>query len=221
MTAPDTSAVRVPSHPSHPHQPSTGRVSVGRQDGSIRPTVPPAPADVRLRAALGYTAAGWAVFALGRSKRPVANCPRCRAAGPDHDRDACPCLTCHGFYAATGDPDRIAAMLAAVPDGLLAIRTGAPSGLVVVDIDPAHGGRLDRALMTPTATVATGGGGWHLYYRHPGEPLLSRPLPDHPGVDIKADGGYVVAPPSTHPTTHRAYPWARMGVVGGVAPSRL
>ncbi|WP_246159084.1 bifunctional DNA primase/polymerase [Catellatospora sichuanensis] len=51
-----------------------------------------------------------------------------------------PCLTCHGFYAATTDPHRIAAMLAAVPHGLLAIRTGAPSGLVVIDVDTGHGG---------------------------------------------------------------------------------
>jgi hypothetical protein len=55
--------------------------------------------------------------------------------------------------------------------------------------------------------VATGGGGWHLYYRHPGGPLLPA-LPGRPGVDVKADGGYVVAPPSVHPGTGRAYRWA-------------
>ncbi|MGH3659925.1 MAG: bifunctional DNA primase/polymerase, partial [Micromonosporaceae bacterium] len=35
--------------------------------------------------------------------------------------------------------------------------------------------------------------------------VLSRPMPDRPGVDIKADGGYVVAPPSRHPRTGRPY----------------
>ena len=98
-------------------------------------------------------------------------------------------------------------MLAAVPRGLLAIRTGTAAGLAVVDIDPRNGGQLDPALMTPTAAVATGGGGWHLYYRHPGGPLLAA-LPGRAGVDIKADGGYVVAPPSAHPGTGRAYRWA-------------
>ena len=80
----------------------------------------------------------------------------------------------------------------------------------MVDIDPRNGGQLDRTLMTPTATVATGGGGWHLYYRHPGHPLLPA-LPGHAGVDVKADGGYVVAPPSIHPDTGRPYRWAGGG----------
>jgi hypothetical protein len=158
-------------------------------------------------AALRYIRQGWPVFVLGRSKRPVANCKGCRAAGPAHDPDGCDCLTCHGFYAATTSPARLAAMLAKVPGGVLAIRTGTMSGLAVIDIDPRNGGRIDPALMTPTATVATGGGGWHLYYRHPGGPLLPA-LPGRPGIDVKADGGYVVAPPSIHPGTGQPYRWA-------------
>jgi hypothetical protein len=172
--------------------------------------------------AYDYTAgAHWPVFVLGRTKRPVANCPPCHDAGPDHDPAACTCLTCHGFYAASTDPDRVTAMLDAVPGGLLAIRTGAASGLLVVDIDPAHGGRLDPTLMTPTAAVATGGGGWHLYYRHPGHPVPSRPLPGHLGVDIKADGGYVVAPPSRHPRTGHPYRWVGGRVVEEMPPALL
>ena len=57
-----------------------------------------------------------------------------------HDPATCGHLTCHGFYAATTDPARVAAIVAAVPRGQLAVRTGAVSGLVVVDVDPAHGG---------------------------------------------------------------------------------
>ncbi len=163
--------------------------------------------DTYVGPALDYAARGWPVFLLGRTKRPVGNCRGCRAAGPDHDPQRCDCLTCHGFYAATCDRARLLAMFDAVPDGLLAIRTGAVAGLVVVDIDPGHGGTIDPALMAPTATVATGGGGWHLYYRHPGHPVPSRPLPGHPGIDIKADGGYVVAPPSIHPAARRPYRW--------------
>ena len=106
-------------------------------------------------------------------------------------------------------------MLRKVPGGLLAIRTGAASGLCVVDIDPRNGGQLDRDLMTPTATVATGGGGWHLYYRHPGGPTLPA-LPGAAGVDIKGDGGYVAAPPSVHPGTGRPYRW-----VGGRAVAEM
>jgi hypothetical protein len=179
------------------------------------------PADRYLSAALDYAAHGWPVFLLGRSKRPVANCPDCRLAGTDHDREMCSCLTCHGFYAATTVTDRIRAMFEAIPDGLLAVRTGAASGLFVVDIDPRHGGHVDRGLMVPTATVATGGGGWHLYYRHPGQPIGTDEIPGHPGVDLKHDGGYVVAPPSIHPATKRPYRWVGDRPITEVAPALI
>jgi hypothetical protein len=94
---------------------------------------------------------------------------------------------------------------------LLAVRTGAVSGLVIVDIDPRHGGNdslralIGLGLLPPTQRVITGSGGQHLFYLHPGQRIPSRPLPGWPGVDIKGDGGYVVAPPSIHPRTGRAY----------------
>lgn len=170
-----------------------------------------------LTAALDYAAHGWPVFMLGHSKRPVANCPACRTADNDHNPERCTCLTCHGFYAATTNPDRIAAIVAAVPSGQLALRTGATSGVVVVDVDPAHGGRdtlnhlVARQLTPYTAWVLTGSGGAHLYYRHPGHRVLcSQGKPGQglgPGVDVKADGGYVVLPPSIHPRTGRPYQW--------------
>ncbi|MEV4414992.1 bifunctional DNA primase/polymerase [Catellatospora sp. NPDC049609] len=169
-------------------------------------------------AALRYAANGWPTFVLGRAKRPVALCETCEAArqsGKPHDREECPCLTCHGFYAATTDPDRIAAMLAAVPYGTLAIRTGAASGLVGIDADPAHGGMdslrglINRGLLPPTRYVRTGSGGLHLYYCHPGRSIpcdQGRRL--GPGLDVRGDGGYLVAPPSVHPRTGRRYTWA-------------
>ena len=159
-----------------------------------------------LPAALDFAEQGIPVFLLGRTKRPVANCPRCPADDDGHDRAGCGHLTCHGFYAATTDPDRLHAMHDAVRGGLLAIRTGAISDLAVIDIDPRNGGRLLPELMPPTRCVATGSDGWHLYYRHPGGPLAKNlDHRGHPGIDIKADGGYVVAPPSIHPGTRRPY----------------
>ena len=186
----------------------------------MRPRNPRTP-DPRLPYALDYISAGRAVFVLGRTKRPVANCRPCGAAGSDHDPQACACLTCHGFYAATTDPDRIRAMLSAVPRGLLAIRTGAASGLVGIDVDPRDGGRIDPDLMPPTAAVASGGAdhGWHLLYTHPGGYVPSRKLPGHPGVDVKGDGGLLVAPPSPHPDTGRPYRWVGGREVREMHPS--
>jgi len=173
-------------------------------------------AQTPLAAALAYAALGWPVFWLGKSKRPVVNCKACPKGG--HDPADCGHLTCHGFHAATTSPERIAAMRRAVPGGLLAIRTGQASGLAVIDIDPRNGGQIDHELMTPTAAVATGGGGWHLYYRHPGGPLLPD-LPGHPGVDVKADGGYTVAPPSVHPGTGKPYQWAARRAMSEMPPA--
>jgi hypothetical protein len=191
-----------------------------------RPAVPaaasprqePTVTSALLRAALDYIRNGWPVFVLGRSKRPVGNCRNCQTPDLGHDRATCGCLTCHGFYAATTDPDRLAAMLRTVPGGLLAIRTGTVSGLLVVDVDPRNGGAVDRQLMTPTATVATGGGGWHLYYRHPGTATVAA-LPGAAGVDIKGDGGYVAAPPSVHPGTGQPYRWTGHRAIAEMAPA--
>ena len=110
-------------------------------------------------------------------------------------------------------PRPLAAIVAAVPGGQLAVRTGAVSGLLVVDVDPAHGGDdslsdlMARQLVPRTLHVRTGSGGLHLYYRHPGRTSPSRPMPNRAGIDIKADGGYVVLPPSIHHRTHRPYRW--------------
>jgi hypothetical protein len=70
----------------------------------------------------------------------------------------------------------------------------------VLDFDPRHGGNwygdMSEDILPPTWVVHTGGGGRHYYYKTL-ELLPSAKLPD--GVDLKGDGGYVVAPPSIHP----------------------
>ncbi|MFI6680155.1 bifunctional DNA primase/polymerase [Kribbella sp. NPDC050470] len=164
-----------------------------------------------LTAALAAAEGGWPVFMLGRSKRPVANCDDCPKNA--HDPATCGHLTCHGFYAASTDLARVAAIVATVPGGQLAVRTGAASGLLVVDVDPAHGGSQSLAelvaheLVPRTLWVRSGSGGVHLYYRHPGREMQSRPMPKRAGIDIKADGGYVVLPPSIHHRTRNPYEW--------------
>jgi hypothetical protein len=109
------------------------------------------------------------------------------------------------------------------PDANLAIITGVVSGLVVLDVDPRHGG--DAGLheleqrhgpIAETVEVRTGGGGRHLYFHHPGEILHNR-VGLAPGVDLRGDGGYVVAPPSIH-ASGEPYRWERSPDVYRLAP---
>lgn len=85
------------------------------------------------------------------------------------------------------------------------IATG--GGLVVIDIDPGRGGTLAGLGLPPTVEAVTGGGGRHLYYRSP-SPFASGSDVLGPGVDVRAEGGFVVAPPSGHISGHE-YEWIR------------
>lgn len=175
--------------------------------------------DSRVAAARSYVERGWYVFVLGEDKQPLPNCPRCPshngrdAAGNRHDAEACTCLTCHGFYAATRDVTRVEEMLRRHPGGLLAVRTGAPSGIVVID---AEGESKPRPLGTPsgvevlehwdeyvsdvtlpkTLTQRTTSGGFHLVYAVPDGIRVRSRNRVLPSVDVKGDGGYVALPPS-------------------------
>jgi hypothetical protein len=97
------------------------------------------------------------------------------------------------------------------PEANLGIVTGAVSGLVVLDIDPRHGGEdsltqleVDHAALPETVEVMTGGGGRHLYFAHPGGSVPNK-VALMPGIDLRGDGGLVVAPPSLHPSGKRYF----------------
>lgn len=161
-----------------------------------------------LAAATEYAQRGWYVFPL-HTPRPDVRCS-CRKATCQnigkHPR------TEHGVSDATIDPDRIATWWGMWPDANIGIACG-PSGLVVIDIDPRHGGDESLADMKKkhgrdtfqTVSSHTGGGGEHYIYAQPaGIPIgnvsssekFTGPL--GPGVDVRAAGGYIVAPPSLH-----------------------
>ena len=115
-----------------------------------------------------------------------------------------PC-TRHGCKDATRDLDQIRKWWTRWLDSNVAIATGASSRVLVLDIDPRHGG--DDTLATlgasfgklpETPTVLTGGGGLHIYFRHPGVEIPNSAGRVGPGIDVRGDGGYVIAPPSVH-----------------------
>ena len=87
----------------------------------------------------------------------------------------------------------------------IGIVTGSFSKLVVVDVDNQAGLRWVGENLPPTnVRVRTGSGGQHFYFRHPGGHVkTSARVTGDPGigVDIRADGGFAVVPPSVHPNT--------------------
>jgi bifunctional DNA primase/polymerase-like protein len=163
--------------------------------------------DPRYTWAHWYIRRGWPVFVLGRMKTPLPNCADCRVADFTHDREACTCLHCHGFYAATLNYDRVDDMIRTGGPGLLAVRTGRASGLVVLDfealdkdaegvtgLEVAEQWNVWTGLwLPPTLQARSGAGGLHMYYRYPPSGLRSRPRV-LPNTDLKSDGGYVAVP---------------------------
>jgi hypothetical protein len=145
-------------------------------------------------AALAYAARGWSVLPIEpRGKRPLL-----------------PWLELQQRIAAAGEID---GWFERWPDANVGVVTGRVSGLVVIDVDPRHGGEPgletaehEHGRLPPTPEAETGGGGRHLYFAHPGVPVHNR-VGLLPGVDLRADGGCVVAPPSLHPSGRR-YRWA-------------
>lgn len=134
--------------------------------------------------------------------------------------------TAHGFKDASNDTDAIRDAWGETEFNI-GLACGPASGVFVLDVDagvPKGGGipgpealaRLEaqHGELPPTLKVLTGGAGWHLYFRWPeGRALRNRARilldGERTGLDARAEGGYVVLPPSIHPETGDAYRWQR------------
>ncbi len=148
---------------------------------------PSAVASPMLRA-LSYARRGWAVIPL-TDKKP---------------------WTAHGSHDATTDAGKIQAWWRERPASNIGIATGPESGLWVLDADGATGRAaltdMKSILPTDTPWVATGGGGIHIYFAW--DDCVGQKVKFRPGLDTRARGGYVVAPPSTH-KSGLTYEWIR------------
>lgn len=176
-------------------------------------------------AALACAELGWRILAIYGVKDGKCGCgdPNCEhPAKHPHSRYAP-----HGCHSETVDGAEICGWFGNGEQVNIAVATGAESGLVVIDIDPRNGGDLAALGALPTtATAATGGGGWHLYFTYPAGTDIRGFSADKtprlgPGIDVKAKGGYIILPPSQH-ITGGEYRWTR-DPRGGLAdlPPRL
>jgi hypothetical protein len=152
-----------------------------------------------IEAAAAYASAGWKVFQLKpKSKYPMVE---------------------HWKEAATSDANQVRRLWASSPNANIAIACGAPSGILLIDLDAiddknaydgvatwrklaAHYGDIE------TREQRTGGGGLQRFYLHPGVGTeIGNRAKLLPGIDVRGDGGYTVVSPSIHPDTGKAYEW--------------
>jgi Bifunctional DNA primase/polymerase, N-terminal/Primase C terminal 1 (PriCT-1) len=146
-------------------------------------------------AALYYLGRGWSVIPIERhGKRPLV-------AWLEFENRCAAAREVEGWYIRW-------------PQANVGIVTGRVSGLVVIDVDARHGGEASlstlesgHGVLPSTVEALTGGGGRHLYFAHPGGRVANR-VGLFPGLDLRGDGGCVVAPPSVH-SSGRLYAWAR------------
>ena len=143
-----------------------------------------------LNAAIEYaTKFNWAVFPVSaKTKKP---------------------LTPNGCKDAKKDVGAITHWWRKWPDASIGIATGSKSNLIVIDEDIDEEKGLDGVAsmriwenvhgeLPETVRAVTGRGGTHLYFRYNGTDITNRAgLLE--GVDVRGEGGYVVAPPSVHP----------------------
>ena len=137
--------------------------------------------------AIKYAEMGLAVFPVRQNKAP---------------------FTPHGCKDAKTDIRAIKAWWKRYPDANIGIATGSISGGIVVidiDIDENKGVYGDESLrewekengeLPETWRAITGRGGYHIYYRS--DEKIKNTTNLYPGIDIRGEGGYVVAPPSIH-----------------------
>lgn len=162
-------------------------------------------------AAIAYVDLGWMVLPVWWVGDGQCGCgkPHCSSPGKHPWGRFAP----NGLKDATKDGTVICSWFANGHTPNIGIRTGAESGILVIDIDPRHDG--DKSLaglgtLPRTATVATGGGGQHLYFRMPAADIRSFSADKTPrlgpGIDVRANGGYAVAPPSEHVSSGK-YKW--------------
>jgi len=149
---------------------------------------------------------GWPVFPCHSIETGACTCQKADCKSPGKHPVAS--LVPRGVLDATKDEAQIRAWWGALgmPCANIGIATGSVSGLVVLDIDEAKGGNIfdlyigdiDQDVFESTPEIKTGGG-LHFYYKLPAGQIIKNSTSKLAEfIDVRGEGGYVVAPPSLH-----------------------
>ncbi|UYT54136.1 bifunctional DNA primase/polymerase [Brucella sp. MAB-22] len=162
--------------------------------------------DPMLDVALSYTTRSWPVFP-------------CRAADEEFvDEDGLieilatkTPLTSNGFRGATLNERIVRELWRRNPGAMIGVPTGALIGAWVLDIDPKHGGPVtlaaleaEHGALPATLTAETTSGGRHYFFKHKAGVRNRGAL--GAGIDVRGDGGYVIAAGSV-PAIGQPYRW--------------
>jgi hypothetical protein len=184
---------------------AAGAVGQTEQDQLTAPPASIQSTHTKLGWALSYAKRAWHVFPLHSVRNGRCTC------GHDCGKNAGKHPSVKGgFKAATADPSQIAAWWRKWPDANIGIATGKASGFFVLDIDGQQGlAALQRLVAEngplPRTPVVKTARGWHLFFKMP-ESGVGISCSAGDGLDVRGDGGYVVAPPSIHVSGH-VYKW--------------
>lgn len=161
-----------------------------------------------LERALSYAhELSFAVFPVHGIFNGVCTCgnPDCANAGKHP-------VPINGLKAATKDEDAIRRLFSSSRPYNIGIATGPISNIFVVDVDGAEGEESIADLQSansplPKTLTSLTGRGRHLIFRHPGIKIKTRSSKLGNKLDIRGDGGYIVAPPSNH-KSGAVYQWS-------------
>jgi KaiC/GvpD/RAD55 family RecA-like ATPase len=180
-----------------------------RERGALAIVSPPTDS-LLVAAALGYAHRGWATFPLHSIQEGRCSCSKGESCGKNSGKHP---RTEHGLLEASTEEAMIREWWKRWPEANVGIRTGREAGFFVLDVDPRHGGQeslaelqLEHGPLPQTMTTRTGSGGQHLIFRWP-DVEVRNAEGIRPGLDIRGDGGYVLAWPSNH-LSGSIYEWS-------------
>lgn len=154
-----------------------------------------------LNTALRYSKLGFATFPLYSVTPQGCNCGDANCNSPGKHP-----LTVNGLRAASTNPEVLHFQFEGKTANI-GLATGPTSNIFVLDIDGAIGeSSLSNYPAMPETLTSTTGRGRHLIFRYPDKKVYTRAGKFAPGLDIRGDGGYIVAPPSIH-YTGVVYQW--------------